>query len=320
MPAVNGVKKSSVSKQKGKVGVIVPVMTAIISILITVLGVAVFWKFYYEQTYRDQVLLSIEKDEYKAYVAIRDISPGEYIDGAVQEINIPTSMATSDMVNVGDNLSKLKASHGISANSMITNKNCYDPEMQNPILEGTRTYMISYLSTPGITEGDFIDIRLKKYVGNDETTYKDYVVCSKIEILAKEQSGSIRINLSKADLLNLNSAVIEAADTENGKRAEIYVCKYVDPANQKKVEVDYNGAGKVYTQQELLEAQDKVQNGTNNGGVFDNVNNNIDNNADSNNSIDNTGMDNTGDVTGDTGIDNQGNEGQQPIDDGTLNP
>lgn len=259
MPAVNGVKKVTVSgTQKGKVGILVPILTAIIAILLTAIGFISFWKFYYEENYRDQIILEQSAGMHQAYVASRDIFSGEYLDGALQLVTIPSSLVSADLISTSANLSELKASRDITANTLVSTKNSFNPKTQNPILEKTRTYTINYLQTPGIQTGDFIDIRLKLYKTNDETTYSDTIVCSKLEVINKDESGVIQLQLSESDLLNLNSAIIEAADTDDEKHGEIYVGKYVDPANQEKATVTYQGKGVTYTEDELEEAQRKL--------------------------------------------------------------
>ncbi len=284
MPAVNGVKKVSVTNtnSKGKVGILVPILSAIIAILLTALGFIAFWKFHYETVYRDQIILEQSAGMNQAYVAARDISSGEYLDGAVQLVTIPSNLTSSDLISQNAVLSDLKASREITANTLISEKNCYNPKLQNPILEKTRTYTISYLATPGIVTGDFIDIRLKSYVDNNESTYSDTIVCSKLQIMNKEDSGTIQLQLSESDLLNLNSAVIQAADTENGKRGEIYVGKYVDPANQPKATVTYQGKGIKYTDQELADAQKKLEEQLNAANSGESVNDGTDNTTDVN--------------------------------------
>lgn len=259
MPAVNGVKKVTVSgTQKGKVGILVPILTAIIAILLTAIGFISFWKFYYEENYRDQIILEQSAGMHQAYVATRDIFSGEYLDGALQLVTIPSSLVSADLISTSANLSELKASRDITANTLVSTKNSFNPKTQNPILEKTRTYTINYLQTPGIQTGDFIDIRLKLYKTNDEATYSDTIVCSKLEVINKDESGVIQLQLSESDLLNLNSAIIEAADTDDEKHGEIYVGKYVDPANQEKATVTYQGKGVTYTEDELEEAQRKL--------------------------------------------------------------
>lgn len=261
MAAINGVKKSSVVKKKksGKFGALAVVMTVLITLLLTLLAVVAFWKYYYQEKVTNQVIVQMEAGQQKAYKAIREIESGEYLDGAVEEVVIPSSIKSSELIPLGTDLSLLKASGNIAPNSLITVRNSYDPELQNPILEKTRIYWIDYLDTPGVEVGDFIDIRIKTYKEGDENSYQDSIVASKIEILSKNERGDIQIRLSESDLLNLNSAVIEAAGRRVGDdkiEGEIYVGKYVDPANQPKAAVTYNGKGISYTQEELREAQE----------------------------------------------------------------
>lgn len=263
MPAVNGVKKSAVSKaQKGKVGILVPVLTAIISILLTVLAVALFWKYSYADTYKAQILAGNQPSGYTLYKASRDISSGEYIDGAIEQFLAPDGLATSDLIPVNSDISRLRASGNIAANTIITERNTYDPKLENPVLEHTRIYSVDYLDTDGAVEGDFIDIRIKLYNSGDATSYSDYVVASKLQILSKNGS-TVELALSEGDMLNLNSAVIQAAGSKGESRGEIYTGKYVDPANQEKAAITYEGKGIQYTQQELMEAQNKLKNKNN---------------------------------------------------------
>ena len=86
------------------------------------------------------------------------------------------------------------------------------------------------------------------------SSYKDYIVISKVEVIDKNESGELTLNLTESEILNLNSAVIQAAsqDTEG----QIYTGKYVSPATQAKHIVTYDGAGAEYTEEELREAQE----------------------------------------------------------------
>lgn len=264
MPAINGVKNSPVVKNKqGKVSVLAVVLSVVVSILITAAGFLVFWNFYYQENFTNQVIVQLESGETKAYRAVRDIAAGEYLDGAVEEVVVPSTLISSDLLLASDSLANLKASGAIAANSLITEKNSFDPELQNPVLESTRIYTVDYIDTPGVEVGEFIDIHLKVY--SDEggvESYQDNIVCSKVEILSKNESGVLQMRLSEADILNLNSAVIEA--TSKDVHGEIYVGKYVSPATQHKAPVTYDGKGIEYTYQELLEAQNQLKG---NGGV-----------------------------------------------------
>lgn len=256
MPAINGVRNSAVVKnKKGKTSVLAVVFGVIIAILLTAAAFLIFWNFYYQEEFTNQVIVQMEAGEQKAYRAVRDIVSGEYLDGAVEEVVVPSNLISSDLLTVGADISGLKASGNISANSLITEVNSYNPIYETPVIDSTRQYVIDYIETPGISAGDYMDIRLKVFTEDGGvSSYKDYIVISKVEVIDKNESGGLTLNLTESEILNLNSAVIQAAsqDTEG----QIYTGKYVSPATQAKHIVTYDGAGAEYTEEELREAQE----------------------------------------------------------------
>ena len=256
MPAINGVRNSAVVKnKKGKTSVLAVVFGVIIAILLTAAAFLIFWNFYYQEEFTNQVIAQMEAGEQKAYRAVRDIVSGEYLDGAVEEVVVPSNLISSDLLTVGADISGLKASGNISANSLITEVNSYNPIYETPVIDSTRQYVIDYIETPGISAGDYMDIRLKVFTEDGGvSSYKDYIVISKVEVIDKNESGELTLNLTESEILNLNSAVIQAAsqDTEG----QIYTGKYVSPATQAKHIVTYDGAGAEYTEEELREAQE----------------------------------------------------------------
>lgn len=256
MPAINGVRNSAVVKnKKGKTSVLAVVFGVIIAILLTAAAFLIFWNFYYQEEFTNQVIVQMEAGEQKAYRAVRDIVSGEYLDGAVEEVVVPSSLISSDLLTAGADISGLKASGNISANSLITEVNSYNPIYETPVIDSTRQYVIDYIETPGISAGDYMDIRLKVFTEDGGvSSYKDYIVISKVEVIDKNESGELTLNLTESEILNLNSAVIQAAsqDTEG----QIYTGKYVSPATQAKHIVTYDGAGAEYTEEELREAQE----------------------------------------------------------------
>lgn len=256
MPAINGVRNSAVVKnKKGKTSVLAVVFGVIIAILLTAAAFLIFWNFYYQEEFTNQVIVQMEAGEQKAYRAVRDIVSGEYLDGAVEEVVVPSNLISSDLLTAGADISGLKASGNISANSLITEVNSYNPIYETPVIDSTRQYVIDYIETPGISAGDYMDIRLKVFTEDGGvSSYNDYIVISKVEVIDKNESGELTLNLTESEILNLNSAVIQAAsqDTEG----QIYTGKYVSPATQAKHIVTYDGAGAEYTEEELREAQE----------------------------------------------------------------
>lgn len=266
MPAINGVRNSAVVKnKKGKTSVLAVVFGVIIAILLTAAAFLIFWNFYYQEEFTNQVIVQMEAGEQKAYRAVRDIVSGEYLDGAVEEVVVPSNLISSDLLTAGADISGLKASGNISANSLITEVNSYNPIYETPVIDSTRQYVIDYIETPGISAGDYMDIRLKVFTEDGGvSSYKDYIVISKVEVIDKNESGDLTLNLTESEILNLNSAVIQAAsqDTEG----QIYTGKYVSPATQAKHIVTYDGAGAEYTEEELREAQEILRQQMGEGG------------------------------------------------------
>lgn len=260
MPALNGVKNSvaNKAKKKGKNPMLLAIMISIIlSVLVTLLLVLCAWKFVLEDKVYSAYSEQSDAGGYQVYKASRDIAQGEDINGAIEVITIPGSLMVSDALVSGSNTSGLKASTAISANTIIVNDDVYNPTTQDIILPSTREVYIDYLETPGVVTGDFIDIRLKVYSNSSGDVYKDSIVCSKKLVLDKTESGSVELLLSESEILNINSAVVEASMAEYG--ADLYVTKYVDPANQPKATVTYSGNGKQYSDAELKQAQERLK-------------------------------------------------------------
>ena len=164
MPAINGVRNSAVVKnKKGKTSVLAVVFGVIIAILLTAAAFLIFWNFYYQEEFTNQVIVQMEAGEQKAYRAVRDIVSGEYLDGAVEEVVVPSSLISSDLLTAGADISGLKPSGNISANSLITEVNSYNDIYETPVIDSTRQYVIDYIESPGISAGDYMDIRLKVF-------------------------------------------------------------------------------------------------------------------------------------------------------------
>lgn len=263
MSAINGVKKSAVVKKQGvhKKGVSIAVASTI-SVLATTLVIASAWKLHFEEQYRDSLIVeSSMVGQSVAYRAIRDISPGESISDAIEQVDVPGYLTVGNAIKSSDDIGNLRASGIIVANSIITTDNCFNPETQDVTLASSRQIQISGLDTPGVNSGDYIDIRLKQ--SNNGEVIKDDVVCSKKLVISKDANGNIGIMTSEAELLNLNSALAETSLSENGIYTELYTVKYVDPANQPKSEVTYIGNGKNLIGSELIELQNTAEAGEN---------------------------------------------------------
>lgn len=257
MPAINGLKKSPMKNSKNKkgIGAALVVLLVIVSILGTLACVVAFWKLSYEQTVYDRFIVESKTGQMSAYKATRDILSGENIQGAIEVVTVPSTLTVSNMLSIDASTVDLRASGNIMANQLITTSNTYDPEKQDVTIGSTKQYKVSnkIIDTSSVNQGDFIDIRIRVYEVKDSNTYKDYVVCAKKEVLVKDANGAIEIKLNGSEILNLNNAIVESQTTDKETAAELYITKYVDPANQPKAEVTYVGKGSSYIEPERRE-------------------------------------------------------------------
>lgn len=264
-------------KGKGNGGggnVILTVIGAIVLVLVTVLVMTAVWKMYLGPKTYNEAVASTKVGQTQTYIATRDIQSGELVDGAIKRVDIPSTLAVSNALPSGANTSELRASTPIMANSIVTVNNTYEPEKQDVTLNGSRLIAVDYLDTKNVEIGDYVDIRIKRYTDASTNSYSDDVVCSKKMIIDKKSNGDVILNMSEADILNLNTAVVETAlkKTNNEVRStvELYVAVYVDPANQTKAQVTYSGKGINYTSAELAEAEQLIKYmNTGEGTVYD---------------------------------------------------
>lgn len=264
MAAINGVKKDKKRKEKNsgesKLSnqTLYIILAIMISILTTFMVCVAIWKFYLVGKVEQNTSNALISTTVRAYKAGADMMMGDSVLDGATVVNVPSSLVASNTLLEGEDLSSLKVSRDIKENELITKNNTYNPNTQDIVLETSRQVIIDYIDTPGAEVGDYIDIRLKTYNDGNTTSYKDDIVCAKKEILSKD-GEKIMLMLSEAELLNLNSAVVVTAQEVSGSAREIYTTKYVDPVNQNKASVTYNGQGVQFTEQELVEAQQRLR-------------------------------------------------------------
>jgi hypothetical protein len=261
VPALTKVnsKKHKKSEPK-KISLAITIMGIVFALMLEAIGFLCFWKFYYRDIFYTEVVNENQDIGTEVPIATRDIARGESIDDAVKYVTAPSYMVVSNTPD--SDFSELKASQDITANSIITKQNTYNPRLEDVVIDTSRQIRIDYLDINGAEEGDYIDIRLKVFSGDDSNTYEDKIVASKKCIISKSGDSDISLMLSEAEILNLNSAVVEAANgsgRSDGSTATLYTTKYIDPANQPKAEVTYIGKGTPYANSEVLESQQKLR-------------------------------------------------------------
>lgn len=282
-------KTHATKKEKPTMKVWVVIVVMVLLIAIEALGFVLFWQYYYKDVAYTDFLIAEQAGQAQVYKASHDIQPGEAIDGSVELVTIPAGLIVSDGLNSSSELGALRANRFIPANSIVTSENTYDPQVDTVVDDTTRTRRIDYIETPGIEQGDFIDIRLSVYL-EDSTTHKEYVVCSKKEVLYKDDAGNIELNLSEQDMANLNGAVIDSVDAN--QNANIYVVKYVEPGTQPKAIVNYEGGTVAYTEEQMeayreaLKEQNEAKHDVDTEESVDNSDTNTDTTSNLNGAVD----------------------------------
>ncbi|NLT13851.1 MAG: hypothetical protein GXY05_05865 [Clostridiales bacterium] len=146
-----------------------------------------------------------------------------------------------DVILLGDDLAGYVLKNDTQANTMLTWSMLTD---MNEIVDRTARFVdISYVDQQSyMKEGDYIDIRLKKYSTGGDSRYSDDVIVAKKEVVALNGS-TMTLSLSEQELLLIQAAAVEAALVNASRDAELaatlYTTIYVDPANQEAYPVTY---------------------------------------------------------------------------------
>lgn len=256
MPAINSAKSggtkgkpnSKSPKQKqgsgGGISVSLLIVAMVFSMVVTATGLVAFYMFKIQpnQVSVPEGDTGVASGELTSvYVAASDMSPGDPLDGLVKEVQVPSSLKTGDTLAPDVNLGSYKVSRRVIAGSIVRMTDVYDPTMDDAVLESSREVTIPFLEMKNVSPDNFIDIRLKRYLPNNGEIYEDYVVAAKIRIIDISDAGATMV-LSESDIVNLNNAYAETGNSE--MKSELYVTKYVDPANQPIAKVTYSGAGR----------------------------------------------------------------------------
>lgn len=262
------------SKKEKNCPGILTILVCVLLMVATGLGVGAYAKFIMIPNAYNQGVSDTAIGQTQVLVASEDIQSGDMVESVIKKTNVPSTIVPSNALAVGSDVSELRASTPIAANSIITVNNTYEPAKQDVTLNGSRLISIGYIDTNNVDVGDYVDIRIKRYTDESTNSYSDDIVCSKKLVIDKKANGNMVLSLTEADILNLNTAAVETALKKTSKdgikqTCELYLATYVDPANQTKAQVTYSGKGITYTSAELAEAQQMLRNmNTGSGDVY----------------------------------------------------
>ena len=129
----------------------------------------------------------------------------------------------------------------MNANAVLTRD--FVTEGNNTTSDDVRKQEYNMIILPTqLQTGDYIDIRLSMPSG------EDYIVVAKKEVEipfvdGADSADTIWINLTEAEILTMNSAIVEAYKMEGSK---LYATTYTDPGIQKGAEPTYVASKEVY--------------------------------------------------------------------------
>lgn len=169
------------------------------------------------------------KEEYTAevYTFTRDVVQGEKITAdMLTKTRVHVNMMPSDAASENTLLKRI-AKYNIPAKATATNSMVAD----EIILPDERIYEFSSVNLPtNARVGDYVDIKYKIPSGIE------YIVLPQVQLL--DISGTnIWLQLTEAELLQLNSAIIDSYITEG---SVLYAVQYADSSIQIKIDEDEN--------------------------------------------------------------------------------
>lgn len=177
---------------------------------------------------KNQVSVAVVKTDVETGSALADAFSMEIRDRSqVPEDAITDSSVLSDSVAVIPMCAKTVLTAGMTAN----------PGLDEVADNTNRVVSVNYIVLDdGLQEGDYIDVRLKKYGTNDSFSYSDDVVLAKKKVLSVSGS-TVSMSLSEREMLTLGVAAVDAVTSGKipNAMATLYSTRYVNAAQEKAV-------------------------------------------------------------------------------------
>ncbi len=227
-------------------------------ILVIVVGFIMHAKNSSIQKKYDEYVEAQEEKQMKVVVATQPIQSGNIItEDDVEIATVMVGMSKKDCyVKVSDLLEEDDEENGDTFNLEMSSK--FDipkgtiitkdmvQEDSDKIQDDTRLREYNSIVLPSdLKQGDIIDIRLSFSSG------QDYIVLSKKKVLKTDET-TVWFNMSEAEMLILNSAMVEAWTIQGSK---LYAVKYAEAGIQKSAIVTYQPRAEVTT---LIESNPNI--------------------------------------------------------------
>lgn len=183
------------------------------------------------------------KGEVAVAVATTDIPAGGTFDGSYSIIPISENAVPVNAIKSASEFDGGVAAISVGANTVLTQSMVVHTDLDENTDNTSRLIAINYVTLDtGVEEGDYIDIRLKKFGSEEGLTYEDDVVLAKKKIHAIS-GQEITLSLSEKEQLALGVATVDASlygEDGSEKTALLYSTRYVDASQQKAVETYEN--------------------------------------------------------------------------------
>jgi hypothetical protein len=197
---------------------------------------------------------------------IADSAPaGTEIKSVIQykTINLPTmedeeinAIVPDDAISPGDNLDGYVTKIDLAANTPVTYSMICPVDTDEKLNDTARYVEVSYVTlSDNLAEGDYIDIRLKKYYSQKEYDYSDDIVVTKKQIVSTD-GKKIVIKLNEDELMLMTAANVDMIYTNQKNKDKDSEEKDKKPNSYmyatKFVSVAQKAATVTYTNDELV--------------------------------------------------------------------
>lgn len=188
-------------------------------------------------------------------VANTEIMSGDTLSGNCSFELRDAELVPSDAISQGYDFNGAVMSIDAKPNTVLTDSMIVRPDLDETDNETSRFVSVNYVTLDsGVTEGDFIDIRLRKYGTEEGFVFSDDVVLAKKKV--QSVSGkTVTLSLSEQEQMALSVAAVDASSygRKSTETALLYCTRYVDASQTAAVET-YSNA----TLSELIDSNPNI--------------------------------------------------------------
>ena len=188
-------------------------------------------------------------------VANTEIMAGDTLSGNYSFELRDAELVPSDAISLGYDFNGAVMSIDAKPNTVLTDSMIVRPDLDETNNETSRFVSVNYVTLDsGVAEGDFIDIRLRKYGTEEGFVFSDDVVLAKKKV--QSVSGkTVTLSLSEQEQMALSVAAVDASSygRKSTETALLYCTRYVDASQTAAVET-YSNA----TLSELIDSNPNI--------------------------------------------------------------